>query len=454
MSAMIHPAGKRFLMRKSSNAENLPPTAHTAGHSKKAEALVSAREASRRRRARVVSGSAALRKVVQNAQRRASKSHARPAPCKLEPVVEPLPPVAETQETPAQAAQPAQDAEVNLGPTLRFPRWLPRPPNFPAAFDRANIDACGSDVHGVPHDYILRGLDVAGHSMWQLVNGAILDTDDLGTTLPEEVDVIIPDHVLLAAASPLPSSFPTHVLAVWEAPSEGQGLQNGVDPRTGRRKVRLVPVHNLVLAAHCANWFPMPSKKSVEQKRVMINNGGAMGTLLKLPVVPVPVPHINTFHQLLGCLYTHRVSRLLDQLVPVQRPAYVLPTPQNPRPQNPHYIKETGRRLGARYQPWAIVGMLREVVGLYQNACQMGISDKRLWISIDWSWDMLLTGLAYALGRPEAVPRPQPRIFRGGAAPQQRQQRQAATAQQPAPAQQQLQQQRQQHPTPSPAYMA
>ncbi|KAI0357679.1 hypothetical protein OH77DRAFT_1450148 [Trametes cingulata] len=438
MSALIHPAGKRFLMRKSSNAENLPPTAHAAGHSKKAEALVSAREASRRRRARVVSGSAALRKVVQNAQRRASKTQARPAPCKLETIAEPLPPVSETRETPAQATQLAEDPEVNLGPTLRFPRWLPRPANFPLAFNRENIDACGEAVHGAPHEYILRGLDVAGHSMWQIVNGAIVETNGLGRSVPQEVNVVIPDHVLLAAASPLPNSFPTHVLAIWEQP-ESEGAQNGVDPRTGRRKVRLVPVHNLVLAAHCANWFPMPTKSSVEQKRVYVNSGGAMGTQLRLPVVAVPVPHVETFHQLLGALYTHKVSRLMDHFVPVPKPAYVLPTPENPKPQNPHYIKETGRRLGARYRPWAIVGMLRQLVGLYQNACRLGISDKRLWVGIDWSWDMLLTGLGYAVGRPDAVPRPQPRIFRGAAPPQQQ------------PAQQHP---RQQHPTPSPAYVA
>ncbi|KAJ3002873.1 hypothetical protein NUW54_g5613 [Trametes sanguinea] len=42
MSALVHPAGKRFLMRKSSNTENMPPTITSAGHAKKAEALVSA----------------------------------------------------------------------------------------------------------------------------------------------------------------------------------------------------------------------------------------------------------------------------------------------------------------------------------------------------------------------------------------------------------------------------
>ncbi|KAI0827281.1 hypothetical protein BC628DRAFT_1418415 [Trametes gibbosa] len=415
MSALIHPAGKRFLMRKSSNVENMPPTMHRAGHTKKAEALVSAREASRRRRARVVSGSTvALRKIVQNAQRRASKVlNDRPAVFKLEPAPECLSSVSETQQNTPRAIQTAASPKAPVSSHLEFPRWLARPPNFPKPFDRANIDACGEGVLGVPHEYILRGLDVTGHKMWQIVQGAIFNTVALGHTLPKEVNVIIADHTLLAAASTLPNCLPTHVLAVWDAPSTAAGSQNGVNPATGRRKVRLVAVHNLVLAAYCANWFPMPSKPDAPRKRVVVNSGGAMGTQLTLPVIPLPVPHVDSFHQLLACLYTHKVSRLLDELVPVQKPNFIVPSRENPCPQNPHYIVDTGRRLGANYMPWAIVRMIRHVVGLWQNACHLGINDKRMWLGIDWSWDMLLTGLAHATGHPESVPRPVSRLFGG-----------------------------------------
>ncbi|KAH9851040.1 hypothetical protein C2E23DRAFT_781261 [Lenzites betulinus] len=415
MSALIHPAGKRFLMRKSSNTENMPPTLPRAGHAKKAGTLVSAREASRRRRARVVSGSTvALRKIVQNAQRRATKaSIARPMVFKLEQAPESLSPLSEVEQTTPQAAHTTAAPEAPESSHMQFPRWLARPANFPEAFERENIDACGEGVHGVPHEYILRGLDVTGHKMWQIVQGAIIDTVTLGHTLPKEIKVVIADHTMLAAASALPNSFPTHVLAVWEAPSPTAGSQSGVNPATGRRKVRLVAVHNLVLAAHCANWFPMPLADEAPRKRVAVNSGGAMGTQLILPVIPLPVPHVDSFHQLLLGMYTHKVSRLLDELVPVQKPAFVVPTRENPHPQNPHYIVETGRRLADNYKPAAIMRMLRHVIGLWQNVCRLGISDKRLWLAVDWSWDMLLTGLAHSTGHPESVPRPSPRSFGG-----------------------------------------
>ncbi|KAI0772961.1 hypothetical protein BD413DRAFT_37994 [Trametes elegans] len=415
MSALLHPAGKRFLMRKSSNTENMPPVARTAGHVKKADALVSAREASRRRRARVVSGQAVLRKVVENVHRRVSKPHSRPVlSVKCEPAMDTLPPVTEAQEATAADANAAQ---ASKGPILQFPRWLARPQNFPQPFNRANIDVCSEEIREVPHNYILRGLDVQGHSMWQVAMGAIFDTRPMGHTLPQEIKVVIADHTMMQAATRIPSSFPTHVLAVWEKQGDGQASSSGVNPETGRHKVSLMPVHNIIMAAYCANWFPMAASSNVEPKRVYVNKGGAMGTQLTLPVVPIAVPHLASFQHLLYGLYTHKVSRLLDEFVPVPKPSYQFPTAENPNPQNPHYIKETGRRLAARYQPWAIASMIRQVIGLWHNVCRLGISDKRVWIAIDWSWDMLLTGLACATGNPEGVPRPAPMFFRGSPPP-------------------------------------
>ncbi|KAI9060083.1 hypothetical protein FKP32DRAFT_1578765 [Trametes sanguinea] len=413
----------------------MPPTITSAGHAKKAEALVSAREASRRRRARVVSGSLALRKIVQNAQRKASKAHNRPAAhIKLESVAEHLPSPCDTQQTTtAPAIQAAPAPQSAAGPSVEFPRWLPRPANFPQAINRANIDACSEGVHGVPHQYILNGLETAGPSMWHLVQNAQFDSQKFAHNLPQELQVVIADYTMWAAASPLPQSFPTHVLAVWENANASAGAP-GANAHAGRRKVRLVPVHNLVLAANCANWFPMPAPQASAHKRVIVNNGGAPGTALTLPVVPLAVPHVESFHQLLYCLYTHKVSKLLDQLVPVARPPFVLPSAANPKPANMHYIRETGRRLAARYNPWAIVGMLQHVIGLWKNACYLGVSDRRLWLAIDWSWDMLLTGLAYAVGRPEIVPRPEPKVFKTeGASPvlQQQQPSQRENLQQP-----------------------
>ena len=175
-----HPVGKRFLLRKSSNAENMVPS-----FSKKADALVSAREASRRRRARVVSGSAPLKvkKVVLNAQRhhtkaqRAKLAKVSCAPAATAPAPTPAPapaPVAAPAEslkavqeaiksTPAVAALFAQEKDSSET-TIHFPRFLRRPPPqvWPVPINRENVDACDPELEDVELEFILRGLEVTG----------------------------------------------------------------------------------------------------------------------------------------------------------------------------------------------------------------------------------------------------------------------------------------------------
>ena len=432
MVTLVQPLGKRFLIRKSSNAENLPPPVS----SKKADALVSAREASRRRRARVVSGSLPLKvkKVVHNSQRRASKAaHLSSKPFK--PVAalasircSPAPSVPEHVVEVSAASEPAtvptpKQAEVKPD-TLNLPRFLRRPPPavWPVDFDRANIDACNYELEGVDFDYILQGLEVAGPSyvppfrsssfatnppsyrMWNLVKTAHIDRTSMGrrAALPDEVNVIIADHAALRTPASLVPSHPTHVLAVWELPhAHPVHRKSSAD---ARRKVSLIPVHNLVLAMHCAKWFKLGPTNTSETP--VIDPQGLPGTQITLPVVPLAVPHPESFLLLLQAIYTHKASWLMDQLVPVQKPAVAFPSAANPAPQNPHYILETGRRLAARYTPSALLEMVGAVVGLWQNAVYLGVSDRRLWTAMDWSYDMLLTGLGFALRRPDLVPRP------------------------------------------------
>ncbi|KAI1786370.1 hypothetical protein LXA43DRAFT_1034155 [Ganoderma leucocontextum] len=417
MVTLVQPLGRRFLIRKSSNAENMPPSAS----SKKADALVSAREASRRRRARVVSGNLPLKvkKVVQNAQRRTSKA-ALHSVRSLKPAVaiadihcsvslaSPTQVVDISALPDSTTASTPKQAEVKAD-TLNLPRFLRRPPPavWPVDFDRENIDACDPGLAGVDFNYIMQGLEVAGPSMWHLVKTAHIDRTSMGrrAALPDEVNVIIADHAALRTPSHLVPSYPTHVLAVWELPHAHPVHKSPFAAPDARRKVSLIPVHNLVLATHCAKWFKLGPTSSAPTP--VMDRQGIAGTQITLPVVPLAVPHPESFLLLLQSMYTHKASWLMDQLVPVQKPAVAFPSTANPAPENPHYILETGRRLAARYTPNALLEMIGTVVGLWQNAVYLGVSDRRLWTAMDWSYDMLLTGLGFALHRPDLVPRPQ-----------------------------------------------
>ncbi|TBU53627.1 hypothetical protein BD310DRAFT_937689 [Dichomitus squalens] len=427
MSTMTQPIGKRFLMRKSSNAENLPPPAF----SKKADALVSAREASRRRRARVVSGHLPLKakKVIQNMQRRASKTAqfaSKPVKATVAPAktslpalsapaqvidVDALPDAVATQAVPSESQSKGE-------PTLNFPRFLRRPPPsvWPVQFERENIDACHPDIaeNKVPFEYLQDALEAYGSVMWDMVKGARIDRSTMGrrSALPDEVSVFVADHIVMRTPPAYVNAptFPTHVLAVWELPFAHPVRRPSAAAASAKRKVSLIPIHNLNASMFFAKWFKLVPSNSPGKRET--DAFGVAGTELKLPVVPLAVPHPESFLLLLQTAYVHKVSFLLDQLVPVQKPVVVFPTPENPRPQNPHYIDETGRRLAARYTPQAIIEMIGMVIGLWQNAIYLGASDRRLWVGIDWSYDMLLTGLGYALGHPELVPRPDPSQYR------------------------------------------
>ncbi|KAH9924974.1 uncharacterized protein BXZ73DRAFT_103351 [Epithele typhae] len=426
MSTTYLPAGKRFLqLRKSSNAENFPP--RTPGLSKKADALVSGREASRRRRARIVSGSIPLKakKSILNARtKRVGKVKCEPT----EPAGVPTLPESPTTDAVQPVSTTSEPVHLSVGgvdPTmekkenanvLRFPRWLRRPPPqfWPAPIDMDNVEACDPELKGMPLNYIRQGLAETGPAMWHLAQRAKLERSEMGNVsqLPKEINLVIADYDMLSfPTNGTPHSFPTHVFAVWDLPHKTSIEKNpGINPQTGRRQVHMVPAHNVVLAAHCAKWFKLPSSRRSRHTRVGVNGNGAMGTRITLPVVPLAVPHPPTFNSLLQLLYTHDVGLLLAHMVPVAKPDFKLPTLADPYPENPNYVVETAHRLAARYTPHAIVEMLTQVIGLWQNAIYLCVADRFLWIGIDWSWDILLTGLAIAIGKPELVPRPQPKV--------------------------------------------
>ena len=433
------PLNPFVLHRRCSNVENLAPL-----YSKKADYLASGREASRRRRARVASGSMPQKvvKTLLDTQKHALKKQGtrkalKPLPLDPLPVPDfeafkPVPPVEETVKAAPEAAvlPQAEKKQENVSDNLmHLPRHLHRPPPqlWPIPIRMENIEACDPALAGISLPFIRRGLEVTGEMyvfdlsarfgrcfnrldirMWNMAKNATVDKVSMGqrTRLPSEIDVLISDHIRWQTPA-LPQAPPTHVLALWDLPFSHQVHKNqGINPQTGRQKVSLVPVHDIFLAAYCGKWTPLGTPKEIPEQRVELNKMGAQGTKLTLPVVPLAVPHPASFLHLLQTLYTHKVSWLLDQLVPVPKPTMVLPTPENPNPQNPHYIHETGRRVAARFTSDAILEMIGMVIGLWQNAIYLGVSDTRLWIGIEWSYDMLLSGLAISLNRPELINRP------------------------------------------------
>jgi hypothetical protein len=195
-------------------------------------------------------------------------------------------------------------------------------------------------------------------------------TAAVGDALPAELSVLITD---------LRESLPTHMLAVYSS-----------TPATPRQRVTLYPAHHLVLAAHCAH---LPALSPADPARAVHVSPDHTQATTALPVVPLRLPHAESFPALLAYLYTKRVDPLLAALLP---PA---PKPTlDDVPPGACARDRLAHQLAEAYSPRTLLQRALAVNGLWRNVCALGIDDARLWGAIDVSWEVLLSALNIATG--------------------------------------------------------
>ena len=83
-------------------------------------------------------------------------------------------------------------------------------------------------------------------------------------------------------------------------------------PAATKRWVMLFPMHNIILASHCANLPILQSSVPATPK--------SAGKSILIPVVPLCIPAPEVFSQLSTFLYTKRIDHLLATLLP--QPAF------------------------------------------------------------------------------------------------------------------------------------
>jgi hypothetical protein len=160
-------------------------------------------------------------------------------------------------------------------------------------------------------------------------------------------------------------------------------------PESGHRQVKLMPVHSVVLALHCARLptFPAasPTPTYTSEDR----------TELTVPVQPLGLPSAATYPLLSTFLYTKRAGHLLESLLPCPPP----PTLHYDRTQ----ILAFALRLAETYTSQALLLHVNNVHGLWQNACVLGVFVDALWDTIDLAWEVLLTAMAISVGTPQLM---------------------------------------------------
>jgi hypothetical protein len=200
-------------------------------------------------------------------------------------------------------------------------------------------------------------------------------------SLPKELPIMVND---------LSSDMPTHMLAVYSR-------QSTASPNSTRR-VTLFPIHNIIMALHCAHLPTLPKSTASEPDSV-----GQM----TLPVIPLCIPSPETFSQLSAYLYTRNCSQLLVSLLPTRMltPASILSFDHILDVDSPE-LQQYSEKLRATYTPHALLMHAMTINGLWRNACALGVFDDQLWEVLDLAWDAVLGALGWTEGGAEATSSP------------------------------------------------
>ncbi|KAI0942843.1 hypothetical protein AcV7_002141 [Taiwanofungus camphoratus] len=361
------PHTTRYFARKSSNVENTPPrsaqpespllkTAHSSASN-------SYREAARRRRIRITGGPHMSRFAVEQAKRR-SLTRSPPPQIKFVLSTPPPSPVADVEMSDAQASAAAQAATV----TLWLPRSLARPPH--QEVQREAIAAIDEELADLPPQYIRDALAVTGPDLVRVLAGARPEPLQNTHVLPRELSVVVND---------ISSSMPTHMLAVY-----------ALRPNAPTHRVSLVPVHSIVLAAHCASLPSLPPSRPAVPDQP--------GSQIRIPVQSLRLQHAESWPALSAYLYTKHPVPLLATLIPGVPP---LPQPGQTRRER---LLCWAHQLATTYTVHALLAFAMRVNGLWRNVVALGIHDEGLWAVMDVCWDIYINALSMSLG--QALPPP------------------------------------------------
>ncbi|KAI0059984.1 hypothetical protein BV25DRAFT_1808084 [Artomyces pyxidatus] len=256
--------------------------------------------------------------------------------------------------------------------TVTLPRHLAHPETKEISKDV--LRAVEPALADVPLEYIHGILHEAGPSMLQVLSS--VTAAPAKDSLPKELSIVVKD---------ISAEMPTHMMAVYSR----------LPTQLTRRRVTLYPVHNVMLASHCANLPSLPDSHPIIPE--------TPGSSITVPVVPLCIPSPQTYPHLSAYLYIKRADILLSQLLPCPPPPAVATPPDDSESAQKDAIMTFAGKLAATYTPHALLQYAMRVNGLWRNACALGIFDDGLWATMDLAWEIVLCALAIATGNPQAV---------------------------------------------------
>ncbi|KAI0267303.1 hypothetical protein BC834DRAFT_842550 [Gloeopeniophorella convolvens] len=263
--------------------------------------------------------------------------------------------------TPASPSS-SQGSQAQATPpiTLTFPRRLP---DLVRKEISPEVLASLGFATDVPAQYIRDQMEHLSPSMYQTLRATRATAT--GCKLPTTLAISVEDDA--------PTVPPTHMVAVYSsAPSAPEP-----------RRVTLYPIHQSILSTYCANLPVLAT--STPQAR-------GSGVPFEVPVVPLALPHPESFPMLSQFLYLKDAQVLLEHFL-CASPSAGLPEDLD-QPEVYHgFVDEYSGILARNYTAQRLAGQALAVHGFWRNAAALGISDGDLQAFFDMAWEVLMKSL-------------------------------------------------------------
>ncbi|TCD68786.1 hypothetical protein EIP91_009800 [Steccherinum ochraceum] len=289
-------------------------------------------------------------------------------------------------------------------PVLNLPSSLKRP-----AFKeivRSNLTKVDPNIPNYPLEFIKHHLKSRASEMRRALSLMSIMSSLPKSHLPPFLDV----PLMPSSNPPETNDFPTHLLAVSanktpaSSPNTPTAASFASQMSGASAFVSLYPTNALVLATHCTQLPPFPIQRSEDETAAS----------MRLPIIPVTVPHGETFPALHQFLHDKRSDKLLSFLLPSLSARFPRPSSSSSSSSrgsqeiplyvsafsSDHVVRFAQELISAAYAATgpqgAASGLMAHtkiIQGLWQNTCSLGIHDAELWATMDFAYAIILSAL-------------------------------------------------------------
>jgi hypothetical protein len=145
----------------------------------------------------------------------------------------------------------------------------------------------------------------------------------------------------------------------------------------------MYPIHHSILSLYCANLPVLPPSTP---------RPTTPESPFEVPVVPLALPHPDSFPTLTQFMYFKDVKSLLQTFLGLA-PANGLPGDLDKPERYDAFVAERSAILAQNYTMQRLSSQAVKVYGFWRNAYALGISDGDLEAFFDFAWEVLMKAM-------------------------------------------------------------